>query len=393
MTHSAHFTQQARQAGFDFYCSVPCSYLTPLLNSILSDPAMKNVAAASEGEAMGIAAGAFLAGRMPVVLMQNSGLGNAVNPLTSLNHVFKIPALLICSWRGCPGHPDEPQHSLMGQITHRLLDTIGIRHAPFPAKDLMVEGALAAARNYIRSSNLPYALIVEPNAIEDEPLRAAPEVRAPSGKVRVLGSPGQPLPSREDVIRAIVKSVPNDSAFIATTGNTGRELFAIEDTERNLYLVGSMGCASAVGLGVALNVARPIVVLDGDGAALMKLGNLSTIGRYAPSNLIHVLLNNGVHDSTGRQPTNAGNVDFCGLARSSGYRSVHECHGLPALQDAVSALNGQVGPHFLHVNTRPGSMSSLPRPTISPPEVGLRFTKYLQAPVAIANATTSVAHI
>jgi phosphonopyruvate decarboxylase len=378
MIRGLDFVGAATRQGFNFYVSVPCSYLTPLLNGVLSDAKVDHVMAASEGEAVGIAAGAFLGGRLPVVMMQNSGLGNAVNPLTSLNHIFKIPSLLICSWRGSPGVPDEPQHRLMGEITHRLLDTLQIPHGPFPWRPELIGPALQTASEVIGRTQLPYALVVDPNVLEQVELKAAGLVRPPAAAMRRLGDIASPLPSREEVLRIAVATAPAHAGLIATTGKTGRELFCIEDSERHLYLVGSMGCASAVGLGAALTSERPIVVLDGDGAALMKLGNLSTIGRYRPASMVHLVIDNGVHDSTGGQPTNSGNIDFSQIAAACGYQTVCSCNGIDAVADALRDALRSVGPHFLHVRVRPGSMHNLPRPTVSPEAVGRRFARHLR---------------
>ncbi|KAB7767240.1 phosphonopyruvate decarboxylase [Xanthomonas maliensis] len=378
MINGKAFVAAASRVGFDFYTSVPCSYLTPLLNGVLSDPKVHHVTAASEGEAIGIAAGAYLAGRLPVVMLQNSGLGNAVNPLTSLNHVFKIPCLLICSWRGSPGVADEPQHAVMGEITHSLLDVLRIPHAPFPSEPDQIEHTLRAAHACIQQTRLPYALIVEPNVLAEEHLLAQAVIRMPAATQSQFGRPQSPLPSREDALRITASMAPHHAAIIATTGKTGRELFCIGDDARNLYLVGSMGCASAVGLGAALNADRPVLILDGDGAALMKLGNLSTIGRYQPTSFVHVLLDNGVHDSTGGQPTNSGNIDFPSIAAACGYRATYACHGEAALRQALDISLRSAGPHFIHVRIRPGSMHPLPRPTVSPSEVGMRFAAHLQ---------------
>ncbi|MBG3849788.1 phosphonopyruvate decarboxylase [Xanthomonas sp. WHRI 8391] len=378
MINGKEFVATASRLGFDFYTSVPCSYLTSLLNGVLGDPHVHHVTAASEGEAIGIAAGAYLAGRLPVVMLQNSGLGNAVNPLTSLNHVFQIPCLLICSWRGSPGVADEPQHAVMGEITQSLLDVLRIPHARFPSEPDQIESTLRAAHACIQQTRLPYALVVEPNVLEDEHLLAQAVIRVPAATRSQFGTSELPLPSREDALRTVVSMTPHNSAIIATTGKTGRELFCVRDDARNLYLVGSMGCASALGLGAALNTDHPVIVLDGDGAALMKLGNLSTIGRYQPASLIHVLLDNGVHDSTGGQPTNSGNIDFPSVAAACGYRATYACHGDAALKQALDIALHSAGPHFIHLRIRPGSMHPLPRPTVSPSEVGRRFAAHLQ---------------
>lgn len=379
MIYGADFIKEATRCGFDFYTSVPCSYLTPLLNAVLGDEQLHHYMASSEGEAMAIAAGASLAGRIPVVMMQNSGLGNAVNPLTSLNHTFRIPTLLIISWRGHPEVHDEPQHEMMGKIMHRLLDLMEVPHDRFPTQADDIASVLSRARASIMERELPYALIVEPKSLHDEPLSAKPLVRTPDAEVHTEGDASAPLPTREEALRVLRLALPDSAGLVATTGKTGRELFALGDDNRNLYVVGSMGCASGVGLGIALNSDRPVVVIDGDGAALMKLGNLSTVGRYRPPSFIHVLINNGIHDSTGGQPTNSGNVNFSAIAAACGYAKVNTCYGVHALTAAIASSLQQEGPHFIHVPVKAGTMKDLPRPDVTPVEVGQRFAMHLQA--------------
>ena len=164
---------------------------------------------------------------------------------------------------------------------------------------------------------------------------------------------------------------------MATTGKCGRELFTLADRPQHLYQVGSMGCASAMGLGVALHTPRPVVVLDGDGAALMKLGNLATIGSRAPANLVHVVLDNGVHDSTGGQATVSPNVDFAAVALACGYASGASADSLAGFERALAATHTEPGPHLIHVRIAPGSLANLGRPTIKPPEVARRFRQFL----------------
>jgi phosphonopyruvate decarboxylase len=369
------FIAAARDVGFSFYTGVPCSFLTPLINRVIGQA--DYVGATSEGEAMAIAAGAWLAGQGAVVMCQNSGLGNAVNPLTSLNHPFRIPSLLIITWRGQPGLHDEPQHALMGEITADLLDLMRVEHAPFPASATELSPALAHVERAIERSELPFALIMPKGSILDERLEQAAPAVAPRGRSLDLKS-GVTPPRRFAALQRVLSVVPDDVAIIATTGKTGRELFTLADREQHLYLVGSMGCASGLGLGVALNSRRKVLVLDGDGAALMKLGTLATIGAYQPRNLIHLVLDNGVHDSTGGQATVSANVDFAGAAIACGYRAAYSCDDLSGLERAlVDALLSDSGPALLHARIAPGSIEKLGRPTISPYEVARRFKHFL----------------
>ncbi len=370
------FLEPARQRGFDFYAGVPCSFLTPIINAVIASRAIDYVGACNEGEAAAIAGGAWLAGRKTVLMCQNSGLGNMVNPLTSLNFPFRIPSLMIVTWRGQPGLKDEPQHELMGKITADLLDTMRIPHAPFPDTDDGVAPALDAAEAAMDESGLPYALIMAKGAVRDGGLDQAPAAPPRPGSLEDLRGGGA-LPARAEALEAFLWLVPDNAAVIATTGKCGRELFTLADREQHLYQVGSMGCASAMGLGVALNSARPVAVLDGDGAALMHLGNLATIGARGPKNLTHIVLDNAVHDSTGGQATVSASVDIAGAALACGYAGAWACDDLHGFEDALRASFAQPGPNLIHLRIARGSMDNLGRPTIGPADVAVRFKAFL----------------
>lgn len=376
MIQAENFLHQARQRGFDFYTGVPCSFLTPLINRVINDPDCTYVGATSEGEALGIAAGAWLAGHQSVVLCQNSGLGNTVNPITSLNHPFRIPALLIVTWRGGPEIQDEPQHALMGDITPRLLELMGIAHRPFPKHDRDIAPVLDQALAGMQANGLPFALIMEKGDVQNETLSATPMAPRARGKLHDHRSQAV-IPRREEALAALLKRIPQPALVIATTGKTGRELFTLADRPQHLYQVGSMGCASAMGLGLALHSGRAVVVIDGDGAALMKLGNLATIGACAPRALVHLLLDNGVHDSTGGQPTVAANVDFAAAAIAGGYAVAHRCDDIPGLNKALNCAFEQPGPQLIHMRIRPGSREPLGRPAIPPDQVARRLREFI----------------
>ena len=376
MIQAKAFLAAAHHRGFDFYTGVPCSFLTPFINGAIGDAQTDYVGAASEGEAVAIAAGAWLAGRGTVVMCQNSGLGNCVNPLTSLNFPFRIPTLLITTWRGQPGLKDEPQHELMGQITQSLLETMNIPWQMFPKADDDIETSLTHAEESMAQSDMPFAMVMEKGSVADEGLsEAAPSL--PEAGVCERRETGGARPSRVQVLEQFLASISEDAAVVATTGKCGRELFTLADRDQHLYQVGSMGCASAMGLGVALNTSSPVMVLDGDGAALMKMGTLATIGAYAPSNLTHIILDNGVHDSTGGQPTVSAGVDFAAVAVACGYRRSVVCDDLSTFADALSESGSMPGPHLIHARIAPGSMSGLGRPTVKPPEVARRFKAFL----------------
>lgn len=380
MLQANTFVEQARQRGFDWYAGVPCSFLTPFINYVIGDPSLHYVSAANEGDAVAFAAGVALGGGRAIAMMQNSGLGNAVSPLTSLNHVFRLPVLLICTHRGAPGVSDEPQHALMGTITQEMFDVMQIPWRIFPAEPDALPALLDEADAYLRNEGRPFALIMHKGTVAPHALGAsgAPprrRHRAPDSRnVQFAAS----RVGRDDVLRRIQQQTPEQShVLVATTGYTGRELFALADRPNQIYLVGSMGCASSLGLGLALS--RPdkqIVVLDGDGAALMRLGNFATLGSYGGDNLTHLVLDNEVHDSTGAQATVSGNVDFAAIAAACGYGSVLRGDSLDLI-DRVLGDRSLAGPRLLHLKIRPGTLPELPRPNVTPEFVARRLTEHL----------------
>jgi len=377
MIEAGAFLKAAGQAGIGFYSGVPCSFLTPLINRTLSDRSLRYVGAASEGEAVAIAAGAWLAGRETAVMCQNSGLGNAVNPLTSLNTPFRIPTLLIVTWRGQPGLQDEPQHELMGRITQGLLEVMELPHCRFPCNAASLGPALHQAREAMTRTGLPFALVMEKGDLADEALDQTPLAPSPRGQRTELGDGGE-RPTRLAILERVLAAAPPDAPIVVTTGKAGRELFTLADREQHLYQVGSMGCAAPMGLGIAMTTGRRTIVLDGDGAALMKLGGLATIGAYRPPGLLHVILDNGVHDSTGGQATVSPSVDFAGVALACGYVHVFVCDSAAGFTEAFAQALATTGPALLHVRIRPGSLERLGRPTVAPHEVAQRFRAFLR---------------
>jgi phosphonopyruvate decarboxylase len=376
MIEAGAFLDVAAHAGIGFYTGVPCSFLTPLINRTASDRTLRYVGASSEGEAVAIAAGAWLAGRETAVMCQNSGLGNAVNPLTSLNTPFRIPTLLIVTWRGQPGLHDEPQHELMGRITQSLLDVMELPHRRFPDQAEALGHVMEEARATMARTGLPFALVLEKGSLRDEVLDEAPRTPPLPGR-RVDLAEGGTRPTRLALLEHVLEAVPRDAPIIVTTGKAGRELFTLSDREQHLYQVGSMGCASPMGLGVALTTGRRTVVLDGDGAALMKLGSMATIGAYQPGGLLHVLLDNGVHDSTGGQATVSPVVDFAAVALACGYRRGFACDSAAGFAEAFRQALSVDGPVLVHARISPGSLEKLGRPTIAPHEVAQRFRGFL----------------
>ena len=375
MIPAEDFVTALADRNFRLFSGVPCSYLTPLINTVITSNEIEYIGAANEGDAVSIVAGAELTGTRGVVLFQNSGLGNAVNPFTSLTETFKIPMLVLCTWRGQPGSvKDEPQHDRMGMITPELLELMEIPYAIFPADPTEVEQLLDHVVEHFESDGTPFALVIPRGAITGnaKPLpfarRPLPEQTPIEGTLDHALDPDETL----DVVQACGSS----DAIVATTGFTGRALYSRGDHPNQFYMVGSMGCISSLGLGIArMRPDRRVIVLDGDGSLLMRLGAAATIGFETPPNLVHVLLDNEVHDSTGAQATVSPGIDFAGLARACGYPKVARVDDLERLRDVLS--DRTPGLSFIHVRTQPRPDRKLPRPTQTPPEVKDRFRAFL----------------
>ncbi|MEE8496212.1 MAG: phosphonopyruvate decarboxylase [Xanthomonadales bacterium] len=383
MIQAGDFIKPAREFGFNTWAGVPCSYLTPFINSIIDDPDMMYISSANEGDAVATATGAALAGQRTVAMMQNSGLGNAISPLSSLNWVFRIPILLLITLRGEPGLNDEPQHELMGRITGRILDDLQIPWDWFPPNAGSVESALTVATWQMDKTGLPYAFIMRKGSVTPVSLQSLwKAVSAPGPPVeRVTGEAG--MTRRQALVAVIEQTAESDSIVVATTGFTGRELFAIADRPNQLYMVGSMGCASSFGLGLSLTLAeKRVLVVDGDGAVLMRMGNLATVGAYGGKNFHHLVLDNGLHESTGGQSTVSNAISLAGVAGACGYREATEAMTKKSLEQF---LQGRNGPALQQLKIKPGVPEDLPRPGVGPVEVKQRLMRHLEVDVPWAN--------
>ncbi|MDJ0577375.1 MAG: phosphonopyruvate decarboxylase [Xenococcaceae cyanobacterium MO_234.B1] len=390
MIQAEEFVEAARNFGFSWYGGVPCSFLTPFINYVINDTQLTYISSANEGDALATAAGAAIAGKKAVVMMQNSGLGNAVNPLTSLTYTFRIPLLLICTLRGDRRLKDEPQHQLMGQITDKLLENMAIPWEYFPTEAAEIPAVLQRATTYMSQERRPYALIMRKGTVAPYALkRAAIPTRNPGTSSNTnlnqnffTGSKEQRV-YRNQAIQEILKHTNlENTVVIATTGYTGRELFASGSQPNHLYMVGSMGCASSLGLGLSL--ARPdlqVVVIDGDGAALMRMGNFATIGTYGGSNLIHILLDNEAHDSTGAQATVAAGISFAKIAEACGYGITIAGDDL-SLLEVLFTTDSQDKPKFAHLKILPGTLDNLPRPNLHPEAVLQRLMTHIGSSLA-----------
>lgn len=361
MIDTLKFGQSLKNLGYDFYSGVPCSYQTDLINYAVNH--CDFIMSSNEGDAVATCSGAYLAGKKPVVLMQNSGLGNAVSPLTSLNSTFKIPLLGFVSHRGQPGVKDEPQHKLMGEITTDLLDLMNINWAYLSDNNKIAYEQLLQADESIKKGR-SYFFIVTNNIFGKHDLISETEV-------------GKDSISRIQALNKILNYASKDILFFGTTGKTGREMFELKDLKNNFYMIGSMGCVSSLALGLSLNSKKKSIVIDGDGSLLMRMGNLATIGFYKPGNFLHILLDNNSHDSTGGQFTVSKAINFIEVAKNCGYDNCIEIENEKVIDSAIATWIDSPSLTFLYIRISKGSKKNLGRPKVSPEQVAIRFKDFI----------------
>lgn len=358
------FYQKLINNQIDFFTGVPDSLLKDF-NAYLLDHVKENshIIASNEGGAVALAMGHHLAsGKIPLVYMQNSGEGNAVNPLTSLvdPEVYSIPLLLLIGWRGEPGVHDEPQHKKQGKITVDLLNTLNIAHEILPNTSEAVEVSLHKAFSYMKSKNAPYALVVKKDTFSNYALK---------NKVKTDLSL-----TREQVVKEIVNHVAEKDVIVSTTGKTSRELFEIRESngeghEKDFLTVGGMGHASQIALGIALaKPTRAVYCVDGDGAVIMHMGSLAIIGSKQVTNFKHIVINNGAHESVGAQPTVGFSIDIPKIAMASGYKHAWSVSTLEEVKKKLALLKESAGPALLEVRVNTQARSDLGRPTKTPIE-------------------------
>ena len=379
MISAESFIKAAGKHGFSLYSGVPCSYLKPFINYVIDDPELTYIGAANEGDAVAIASGAHLGGKRSVVMFQNSGFGNAVSPISSLNMIFNIPVLIITTHRGEPGGPqDEPQHDLMGHMTDSLFDIMKVPHEIFPREEHEIEGGLNRAVTHMDKTGTPYGFIMKKDTVASHTLQSKPVVKPISAQLSAPERFSTSLPTRREVLTQIVESTTEKDILFATTGFSGRSLYAVKDRPNHLYMVGSMGCIPVLGLGFAL--ARPdlkTIVIDGDGAALMRLGAYATVGYERPANLLHILIDNEVHDSTGGQSTVSHSVDLAAVAAACGYPKVIRAKSVTEIFELCKNPISECT--FVHIKTAPGEPKDLPRPKVTPIQVTERLMSLVQS--------------
>lgn len=364
MIQPKEFFDNLISEGILFFSGVPdsllkdfCAYVTDHVDD------RHHVIAANEGGAVALAAGYYLAtGNYALVYMQNSGLGNATNPLLSLAdpEVYSIPMLLMIGWRGEPGIHDEPQHVKQGRVTLGLLEAMEIPYLVLDGNTRDWRGLVRSLCDQMRDHERPVAIVVRTDTFDDYKMGTIDDDSS--------------LLTREEAISIVVERIGDNDIVVSTTGKTSRELFEVRERYsqghgRDFLTVGSMGHSSQIALGIALQ--KPnyrVICLDGDGAVLMHAGALAIVGQKAPPNFVHIVINNESHDSVGGQPTASPNVDYVDFAQAMGYRNALRAATSKEIESALAQLLDSEGPSLLEIKTRKGSRQDLGRPTITPLE-------------------------
>ncbi|HOS45743.1 MAG TPA: phosphonopyruvate decarboxylase [Paludibacter sp.] len=367
------FYNLCTEHDIDFFTGVPDSLLKDFCAYITDHvPENQHVIAANEGGAVALAAGHYLAtGRYGLVYMQNSGQGNAVNPLTSLADpdVYSIPMLLLIGWRGEPGVKDEPQHVKQGKITLKILDTLNITYKLLPEN---VEETLLCVKELFREMAItkrPVALIARKGIFD------AYKLQNKKTDISTL--------ARENAIQIIVAALGNNDIVVSTTGMISRELYEYREAvdgnhSRDFLTVGSMGHASQIALGIALaKPHRQVFCLDGDGAAIMHTGAIAIIGSRKVENFKHIIINNAAHDSVGGQPTVGGEISFTKIADACGYKATWSVKTKDELQEILPQFCASSGSSLLEVRVGKGARKDLGRPKTTPKENKTGFMEYL----------------
>lgn len=362
--------------GFGVIVGVPCSILEGFISHPTIVKYFRYICATNEGEAVAIATGANLSGKKAIVFCQNSGLGNMVNPITSLTNTFKIPILYLVSWRGIKGKSDAPQHEIMGQITLKLLLLLQMKCINFPKQMEDVADVIENISNNYKNK-ISTCLIVDEKIQAQEQIQQEPNIRKYADGLFIRNGVSSIRAKRIDILNKITNYFPEHYIYVSTTGDTSRDLFKIGDKNNNFYMVGSMGYASALGLGISLFTEDKVVILDGDGALLMHMGNMSTIGAYGNKNLLHIVLNNNVCSTTGGQYNSSINTDLVNIAKSCNYENAIESSS-DGLEKSLEMLKNARGPSFLEIKIDQSGKTSSERPTITPAENALRIIKLLK---------------
>jgi len=361
MIRPEFFIEALREKGIDCFAGVPDSLLKNICAYITDHfDAAHNIIAANEGAAVGLAAGHYLATGQPAcVYMQNSGEGNIINPLASLTdqEVYNIPVLLLIGWRGRPGVHDEPQHVKQGKVTTGLLNVMGVNYEVLSKEEDKAAKQIEKAAKALANKEV-FALVIEKDTFEDYKLQNI--------EVNDLTM------SREEAIQTVAAALGEKDCIVSTTGMISRELFEYraamnQGHERDFLTVGSMGHASQIALGIALaQPERRVWCFDGDGAAIMHMGSMAIVANKAPKNYVHVVFNNGAHDSVGGQPTVGLKIDLPAVAKAVGYKATYSVDSKAELESVLAKVNSFESPALLEIKVKKGNRKDLGRPTTTP---------------------------
>ena len=374
MINPKFFIEELGSNGIDFFAGVPDSLLKNICAYIADHKdEQHNIITANEGGAIALAAGYHLAtGKIGVVYMQNSGEGNIINPLASLTdkEVYNIPVLLLIGWRGKPGVHDEPQHVKQGKVTTGLLNVMGVNYDVLSQDEEKAAKQIEKAIDVMKATNEVYALVIEKGTFEDYKLQNVEE--------------NDLQMTREEAIQTVAASLGKKDVIVSTTGMISRELFETRTAwkqghERDFLTVGSMGHASQIALGIAMEKAdRKVWCFDGDGASIMHMGNMAIVASKHPKNYVHVVFNNGAHDSVGGQPTVGLKIDLPSVAKSVGYKETYSVDNMGKLKSILPSIVKAEGPVFLQVCVKKGNRKDLGRPTTTPIQNKEALMKFLE---------------
>jgi phosphonopyruvate decarboxylase len=365
------FFDTLKDSGFDFFTGVPDSLLKNFCFYVDDQlPKEQHIISANEGSAVGIGTGYYLStGKIPAIYLQNSGLGNTINPLLSIAdpEVYSIPMLLIIGWRGEPGVKDEPQHKKQGRVMLPMLESMEIPYSIIDSKaDYKAE--IKKALEVMREEKRPYVLAIKEGSFEEYKYKG--------------GKPNEFKLTREEAIETVLKFTTKDDAVVCTTGKASRELYEArirshEVGRADFLTVGAMGHSSQIALGVALQKKdRKVFCIDGDGALLMHMGSFATIGRLSPKNFIHVMINNGAHESVGGQDTGAFEIDWQNIAKACGYKKTFSLESKSEIE-VLNLKEAFDGPIFIEIKVSQGSRKDLGRPKSTPIENKNQFMQVL----------------
>ncbi len=362
MIRPEFFIETLREKGIDCFAGVPDSLLKNICAYITDHfDAAHNIIAANEGAAVGLAAGHYLATGQPAcVYMQNSGEGNIINPLASLTdqEVYNIPVLLLIGWRGRPGVHDEPQHVKQGKVTTGLLNVMGIDYTVLSKEEDKAEAQIKKAVAFMQATKQCYAIVIEKDTFDAYTLQNVEK--------------NDLTLSREEAIQTVAAALGEKDCIVSTTGMISRELFEYRTAmnqghERDFLTVGSMGHASQIALGIALaKQDRNVWCFDGDGASIMHMGSMAIVANKAPKNYVHVVFNNGAHDSVGGQPTVGLKIDLPAVAKAVGYKTTYSVDNKAELESVLAKVNSFESPALLEIKVKKGNRKDLGRPTTTP---------------------------